>query len=229
MFRPPDKGYQGGVPLIRPPGVYRVAHDTSLLADVMHQGGYARGRRVLDVGCGTGALALEAARAGAASVMAVDLSLRSAVATWLNARAHRASVDVRRGDLFEPVRGERFDLVLANPPYMPAPTSMLPRHRIARCWDAGIDGRQVLDRICSGSAKALRSGGTVLIVQSEVCDERATLKRLEGVGIRSQVIARSIVPFGPVMRTRAELLESRGLLKSGRRDEELVVVEGCRG
>jgi Ribosomal protein L11 methyltransferase (PrmA) len=44
------------------------------------------GRHVLDVGTGTGALAIAAARAGAASVTAVDLSRRSAVATWLNSR-----------------------------------------------------------------------------------------------------------------------------------------------
>ncbi len=214
---------------MRPPGVYRVANDTSLLADVMRRGRYAQGRRVLDVGCGTGALALEAARAGAASVTAVDLSLRSIAATWLNARAHRISVHVRRGDLFEPVQGKQFDLLLANPPYVPASTSTLPRHRLARCWDAGVDGRQILDRICAGSAQALTSGGMALIVQSEVCNENATAARLAEVGLRAQVVARSIVPFGPVMRARAALLEDRGLLEPGRREEEIVVVEAYRG
>ncbi|MER7078605.1 release factor glutamine methyltransferase [Saccharopolyspora kobensis] len=214
--------------LVRPPGVYRAADDTSLLADVMRRGGYARGRRVLDLGCGTGALALAAARAGAASVTAVDLSLRSIAATWLNARAHRAPVVVRRGDLFEPVRGQAFDLVLANPPYVPAPTPALPRHRIARCWDAGVDGRQVLDRICAGAVRALTRDGTVLIVQSEVCDESATVARMREAGLRAQVIERSIVPFGPVMRARAALLEGRELLEPGRREEELVVVEARR-
>ncbi|HWR49041.1 MAG TPA: 50S ribosomal protein L11 methyltransferase, partial [Pseudonocardiaceae bacterium] len=63
--------------LLRPPGVYRADSDTSLLIDVLREGGYAAGRRVLDIGTGTGALALAAARAGAVSVTAVDLSLRS--------------------------------------------------------------------------------------------------------------------------------------------------------
>ncbi|MEV0089035.1 HemK2/MTQ2 family protein methyltransferase [Saccharopolyspora sp. NPDC050642] len=215
--------------LIRPPGVYRVADDTSLLTDVMRQGRYAHGRRVLDVGCGTGALAIEAARAGATSVTAIDLSLRSIAATWLNARTYRAAVHVRRGDLFEPVQGEKFDLLLANPPYVPAPTSILPRHRIARCWDAGFDGRQVLDRVCSGSAHALTSDGTALIVQSEVCGVNATVARLEEADMQAQVVARSIVPFGPVMRARAALLEDRGLLKTSHHEEELVVVEAHHG
>lgn len=52
--------------LLRPPGVYRAQTDTWLLAQVMRDGGYAAGRRVLDLCTGTGALALAADRAGRA-------------------------------------------------------------------------------------------------------------------------------------------------------------------
>src|SRR5690348_9899366 len=112
--------------LLCPPGVYRAEWDTDLLADVMVRGGYARDRHVLDVGTGSGALALTAAAAGAASVTAVDVSLRSVAAAWLNSRLHGLPVRVRRGDLFGPVAGGRFDLVVANPPYVPAETAVLP-------------------------------------------------------------------------------------------------------
>ncbi len=221
-------GYICDVLLMRPPGVYRVADDTALLAEVVRRGSWAHRRRVLDLGCGTGALALEAARAGAASVTAVDLSVRSIATTWLNARARRAPVQVRRGDLFEPVRGESYDLVLANPPYVPARTTTVPRHRMARCWDAGTDGRLLLDRVCTGVADALAPGGTALIVHSEVCDEASTLARLEQSGLRASVVARASVPLGPVMRARLDLLAQRGLWSAGRHDEEILVVEAHR-
>jgi release factor glutamine methyltransferase len=214
--------------LLRPPGVYRAESDTQMLIDTMRRGRFAAGRDVLDIGTGSGALAVAAARSGATSVTAVDLSLRSVVATWLNSRLHGAPVTVHRGDLFTPVAGRHFGLVVANPPYVPAPTEALPRHRKARCWDAGPDGRALLDRICAGVSDVLAPDGDVLLVHSAVCDTDLTLDALTRVGLTAQVLDRATVPFGPVMRRRAALLESRGLIRPGQRFEELVVVGARR-
>lgn len=214
--------------LLQPPGVYRVDSDTSLLIRVLREGGYAAGRRVLDIGTGTGALALAAARAGAASVTAVDLSLRSVATAWLNSRLHGVPCTIRRGDLCEPVAGQHFDLILANPPYVPAATNILPRHRITRCWDGGLDGRTVLDRICAEGSLLLAPGGIMLLVHSTVCDEGITLNRLADAGLQAEVLTRCTVPFGPVMRLRATMLEARGLVEPGKRDEELVVIGARR-
>jgi len=210
--------------LVRPPGVYHADSDTSLLIDVLRAGGYAVGRRVLDVGTGTGALALAAARCGAASVTAVDLSLRSVAAAWLNSRLHRVACTVHRGDLCEPVASQSFDLIVANPPYVPASSDVLRRHRISRCWDGGLDGRIILDRICTEGPALLAPGGMMLLVHSAVCDEDITLKRFADSGLQAEILARSRVVFGPLMRARAAMLEARGLIERGQRDEELVVI-----
>lgn len=217
-------GYLRVVLLLRPPGVYRADSDTALLIDVMSAGGYAAGRRVLDIGTGTGALALAAARAGAASVTAVDLSRRSIAAAWINCRIHRVKCTMHCGDLFGPVAGQHFDLIVANPPYVPAATNTLSRHSIRRCWDGGIDGRAVLDRLCIGASGLLAPEGVMLVVHSAVCDDTVTLRRLTEAGLHAAVLARCTIPFGPVMRLRAAMLEARGLIEPGQRDEELVVV-----
>jgi release factor glutamine methyltransferase len=214
--------------LLRPPGVYRANSDTSLLIDVLREGRYASGRHVLDIGTGTGALAVAAARTGAVSITAVDVSLRSVAATWLNSRLHGVSCTVHHGDLFNPVANRRFDLIMANPPYVPAATSTLPRHGVARCWDGGLNGRAVVDRICTEGPSLLTPGGMLLLVHSAICDIKLTLSYLTGAGLRSQVLARCTVPFGPVMRLRAAMLQTRGLIKSGQRDEELVVIGASR-
>lgn len=213
--------------LLRPPGVYRADSDTSLLIEVLREGGYAVGRRVLDIGTGTGALAVAAARAGAASVTAVDVSLRSVAAAWLNSRLHGVPCTVHRGDLCKPVAGQHFDLIVANPPYVPAATNILPRHRITRCWDGGLDGRAVLDRICTEGPALLAPGGVMLLVHSAVCDDEVTLSQLADAGLHAEVLTRCTVPFGPVMRMRAAMLEARGFVAPGQRDEELVVIKGA--
>lgn len=214
--------------LVRPPGVYRVDSDTSLLVDVLRDGGYAVGRRVLDLGTGTGAVALAAAQCGAASVTAVDLSLRSVAAAWLNSRLYRVPCRVRRGDLWAPVAGERFDLIVSTPPYVPAASNALPRHRISRCWDAGLNGRALLDRICTEAPALLSPEGQMLVVHSAVCDEDITRKRFADAGLQAEVLTRRTVPFGPVMRARAVMLEARGLVEPGQREEQLVVIGARR-
>lgn len=214
--------------LLRPPGVYRAASDTDVLVDTLTRGGYAAGRDVLDVGTGTGAIALAAARAGASSVTAVDLSWRSVAATRLNGLLHRMPLTVHRGDLFAPVAGRRFGLVVANPPYVPAADALLPRHRMGRCWDGGVDGRTVLDRICAGAADVVTDDGHVLLVHSALCGTQPTLDALDAAGFSASVLARATIPFGPVLRARAAMLEARGLIAPGERSEELVVIGGAR-
>ncbi|MFL1377043.1 MULTISPECIES: HemK2/MTQ2 family protein methyltransferase [unclassified Nocardiopsis] len=217
---------------MRLPGVYRAQQDTSLLRAVVRRRGrcgQVAGRSVLDVGSGTGAVGIEAFRAGAASLTSVDLSRRSALTSWFNSRLHGVPATVRCGDLFAPVSPRRFDLVLANPPYMPAVGPRPPRHRMARCWDAGPDGRFLLDRICAGVASVLNDGGVLLLVQSEFADERATVDRLTQAGLVPAVLARGRVPFGPVVRARIPELRARGLLGPDQVEEELVVIEARRG
>ena len=214
--------------LIRLPGTYPAQADTRLLADTLRRLRLAEGRHVLDTGTGSGALAVAAARAGASSVTAVDLSLRCVLCARVNSRLHRTRVEVRQGDLFAPVAGERFGLVLANPPYVPAESETLPRYRAGRSWDAGRDGRAVLDRICAGVADVLSDDGVLLLTHSVLSDEALTLRRLTEAGMVGEVVARAAEPFGPVMRRRAAMLEARGLIEPGQRHEELVVVEARR-
>ena len=123
---------------------------------------------------------------------------------------------VRRGDLFAPVAGRRFGLVLSNPPYVPAATDDLPRHRKARCWDAGPDGRALLDRICAGVADVLTADGTVLLVHSAVCDTEARSRRCAAPGCAARELARVTVPFGPVMHAaRARCSRRAGSSRAG--------------
>lgn len=224
--RPVDVAGGAAMWSLRPPGVYRPQNDTWLLAKAMRTAGLGPGTRVLDLCTGTGVLAATAAAAGA-EVTAVDMTRRAVLTAWTNARLRGLSVRVRRGRVpYLPPMG-LFDLVLANPPYVPCPPGEL-SGAASRCWDAGPDGRAVLDPLCAMARTLLAPGGRFLMVHSAVCDERASIRGLTSTGLRAWVMARGTTPFGPVMRSRAGYLEDVGLIARGVRTEQLVVVRAER-
>jgi release factor glutamine methyltransferase len=214
--------------LLRAPLVYRAQGDTWLLRDALRAENIGPDTRVLDVCTGTGALAVAAARLGARHVTAVDISGLAVLSTWLNARVWGVTVHTRRGDLLAPVRSHDFDLIVANPPYVPSADGV-PRGRAERNWDAGIDGRAVLNRLCDEVPKVLAPGGVLLTVFSALSGVDAVFARLVEAGLSPTLVARHTQPFGPVLRKRAALLESRGLIEPGQRYEELVVVRARAG
>jgi len=195
-----------------------------MLAERLTREPRLRGGAVLDLCTGSGALALVAAREGAADVTAVDASRRAVLAVRLNARLNRVRVRALRGDLFEPLGGARFDVIVSNPPYVPGgdagPVSGEPR----RGFDAGDDGRALIDRVCAGLPAHLRPGGVALIVHSSICGEQDTLDAMRSGGLEAEVVERRRGPLGPVMSARAPELERRGLLRPGQREEDVLIL-----
>jgi len=120
------------------------------------------GKLALDLGTGTGVLAFLLARAGA-RVIATDLEPRAVACARENAATLGLSeaVEVRRADLFP---GERFDLLVSNPPWVPAEAhSALDR----AVYDPG--GR-FLAALLSGIPGALRQGGEAWVVLSDLAE-----------------------------------------------------------
>ncbi|MFI1769845.1 HemK2/MTQ2 family protein methyltransferase [Streptomyces sp. NPDC020800] len=216
-----------GGSVLAPWRVYAPQHDTELLTRALDREHVSAEAAVLDMGSGAGALALAAARRGA-RVTAVDRTYRAVLATRFNARLARLPVEVLHGDLFGPVAGRRFDLVVSNPPYVPAPGSVPRCHHTAVAWDAGADGRLLLDRICRRAHASLVPGGVLLLVHSALCGIAPTLAALERSGLQARVTDRRLVPFGPVLRSRGAWLRERGLVGAGEEKEELVIIRAER-
>ncbi|MGW5052702.1 HemK2/MTQ2 family protein methyltransferase [Actinokineospora sp. NPDC004072] len=213
--------------LLRIPGVYRPQGDTRLLCSAFHDANLPRGASVLDIGTGTGVVALTAARAGARAVTAVDVARRAVATARVNAWLNRAPVTVLHGDALALVAGRSFDVVLANPPYVPSVADGAVTGP-ARAWEGGCDGRAVLDRLCAAARDLLVPGGTLLMVHSALCGIDRSLLALRELGLKSAVVARAREPFGPVMRGRAAALVGAGLLGPDDVDEELVVIRADR-
>ncbi len=206
------------------PGVYHPQDDSRLLIDTLAQNAAVEGRAVLDLFTGTGVVAIAAARLGAASVTAWDICPQAVQCSRTNAAAAGVSVDVILGSWALALGRGRFDLVLANPPYVPLGPGQPTVAGPARAWDAGSDGRLVVDPLCAAAPDLLADGGTMLFVQSEFTGVHQSLTALTSAGLRAGVVARQRIPFGPVLRSRADWLERTGRSPVGCREEELTVI-----
>jgi release factor glutamine methyltransferase len=213
--------------IARLPGVFRPRSDTWLLASVLRRRPELAGGAVLDVCTGSGALATAAALAGARSVTAVDVSARAVLTAQINARLNGVQVEVLRGSLLDPVPGRRFDVIVSNPPYLPAERDAVPARGRARHTEAGADGRVLLDRLIASAPAHLMPGGVLLVTHSSVNGEEPTLERMRAAGLEPSVAERRRGALGPLLAARAPRLEQRGLLAPGERSEDLLVVAGA--
>lgn len=209
--------------------VYSPQEDSQLLVDVMEKTGLAPDRRVADLCTGNGVVAVAACQQGATEVSAFDICPRAVHCARTNVAAAGVEVAVHLGSWARGVEFGPYDLVVCNPPYVPHDPSIervqLPSHLgPARAWDAGYDGRLVLDPLCRAAPELLADGGTLLLVQSEFAGPRQTLAALASSGLDAEVIAWQWIPFGPVLSSRAHWLEETGRLEPGRREEELLVI-----
>ncbi|NLF65124.1 MAG: methyltransferase [Chloroflexi bacterium] len=142
------------------------------------------GATVLDMGTGSGLLAIVAAeRAG--RVVAVDVNPDAVRCTRINALLNRAEtrITVYHGDLFAPVAGERFDLILFNPPFFGGE----PDGPFDQAWRSNSITRRFADELPAH----LAPDGAALVVLSSQGQEAAFVEAFKQAGLEVTVAARS--------------------------------------
>lgn len=170
-----------GVPLVVLPQVFHpvVFRSGTLLAHTLAHAPETAptgpAPRALDMGTGSGVGAVMAARRGW-QVVAVDINPHAVRCARINAALSSLEerVEVHHGDLFTPVAGERFDLVMFNPPYFRGP----PRDPLDAAWR----GQDVLERFATELPRMLRPGGRALLVLSTDGEGDVLLRALEERG-----------------------------------------------
>lgn len=168
---------------------------------------------VLDLGTGSGAIALAIARERPdAAVTATDESAAAlAVAAGNAARLGVANVRFLCGSWFAPVAGERFDLVVSNPPYLAASDAALAAlaHEPRAALVAGPTGLEALDRIGAEAPAALIPGGVLVLEHG--ADQGAAVRALMAhAGLTGVVTRRDLAGLERATQGRlaAEALES---------------------
>ena len=172
-----------GVPLVVMPQVFNpvLLRSGALMARALERLPLKAGLSVLDLGSGSGVGAVFAARCGA-SVVAVDINPEAARCTRINALLNDVEerVEVRVGDLFDPVAGLRFDLILFNPPYYRG----VPRDSLDHAWR----GQDVFERFAGGLDQMLAPGGHALLTLSTDGDCNELQAQLQAGGFSSEIV-----------------------------------------
>lgn len=173
-----------GVPILVTPSVFnpKVPRTGAFLATQLDSRVVGADAEVLDMGTGSGVCAVLAAQ-HARRVVAVDINAAAVRCTDINARLNHVEhrIEVRHGDLFVPVRGERFDLVLFNPPFLRG----APRDDRDRAWRSP----DVAERFAAGLHDHLKPGGSALLVLSTFGDAWGFLEELRKRGFAISVLA----------------------------------------
>jgi HemK-related putative methylase len=138
---------------------------------------YRHGMSVLDLGTGSGVLAVIAA-IRSCRVTAIDIEKQPVACAQANAALSGVEVRVLQGDLFAPVRGERFDLVLFNPPWYRG----VPKSSADRAWRSP----DIFERFASNLPNMLNPKGQALIILSSHGDPRGMLSALADNGLQIQ-------------------------------------------
>jgi release factor glutamine methyltransferase len=142
-----------------------------LVGEVLRWAEGRDGLEALDVGTGTGAIALSLAAEGAfAAVVATDLSADALEVARENHRRNPAATPVafRQGSAYEPVRGERFDVIVSNPPYIGLDERPTLEPEV-REWEPGMalfsgaDGLEVIRTLVREAPDHLRPGGLLAL------------------------------------------------------------------
>ena len=152
---------------------------------------------ILDVGTGSGILAITAAQLGAKRIVATDLEPRALEVARRNAALNGVGdqIEWRCGDLLKPVAHEQFDLIISNPPCMPCPqAARFPNPGFRLAVDAGEYGtRQIRELI--ENAHRVAPHGELLIPVAKWSDWRGVLDLLASCNYEIGIVSSGLVPY----------------------------------
>lgn len=171
--------------------IYQPSEDSFLLEKYIKK--FSKGKKVLDMGSGSGIQSFSALKSGAESVLAVDINEEAVK------RLKKQGLLAIKSDLFSKVKG-KFDLIVFNPPYLPEDKNEDYESRIIT--SGGKSGDEIIIRFLEQAKKHLEDNGEILLLISSI----TPFKRIEKA-------FKKIFYKWEVLESRRIFMESLSVLK----------------
>ncbi|WP_296870081.1 HemK2/MTQ2 family protein methyltransferase [uncultured Methanobrevibacter sp.] len=164
--------------------VYIPSDDTFLLAKNLE---IKEGQSVLEIGTGSGLVSMYASLL-TDDVTATDINYNALELAEKNFKLNNINtIKLEFGDLFEPVKDKKFDVILFNTPYLPTDSEDIINDDLNYAFDGGLDGRKVIDRFINEVSNHLNDKGIVQIIQSSLSDNNRTLDMFDRNGFVAEI------------------------------------------
>ena len=164
--------------------VYIPAEDSYMLAENLL---IEEGESVLEIGTGSGIVAMYASRL-TDKVTATDINADALLLAENNFKLNGIeNIELLFGDLFEPVKSRKFDVILFNTPYLPTDNDDVVDGDLNYAFDGGSNGRKVIDLFLNELSNHLNDGGKVQLIQSSLSGNDKTLDLLDRLGFVGEI------------------------------------------
>ena len=166
--------------------VYIPAEDSYLLADNLE---IKSGQSVLEIGTGSGIVAMYASKL-TDDITVTDINFDACLLAEKNFKDNGIeNIEILFGNLFEPVKNRKFDVILFNTPYLPTEDDEVLDDTINYAFDGGLNGRKVIDLFLNEVGDYLNDGGIVQMIQSSLSGNKETLEKLDHLGFIAEIAA----------------------------------------
>ena len=167
--------------------VYVPAEDSYLLADNLE---IKKGASVLEIGTGSGIVAMYASRLSD-NITVTDINFDACELARKNFEDNGIeNIEILFGNLFEPVKNRKFDVILFNTPYLPTEDGDVIDDTLNYAFDGGLNGRKVIDLFLDEVGNHLNDGGIVQLIQSSFSGNDETLEMLDKLGFIAEIAAK---------------------------------------